>query len=69
MAKASLLRTERTPQWRGGPSQDRQWPQNGEVLGFFKTGVLHIHIGGRGLMVLIDTYKLHNNSLYCTSFP
>ena len=62
MAKASLLRTERTPQWRDGPSQERQW-------GFFKTGVLHIHLGGRGLMVLTDTYKLHNNSLYYTSFP
>ena len=61
MAKASLLRTERIPQGRGGPSQERQWPQSGEVPVFFKAGLLHIHLGWCGLMVLIDSYKLHNN--------
>ena len=32
----------------------------------FKTGLLHIHLGGCGLTVLIDSCKLHKNKLYCT---
>lgn len=31
--------------------------------GFSRQGLLHIHLGGCGVTVLIDSYKLHNNSL------
>ena len=58
-------RTERTPQGRAGLSQERHWCQNDEEWGFLKTRLLHIHLDGRGLTVLIDSCKLHNNRLYC----
>ena len=32
----------------------------------FKTGLLHIHLGGCGLTTLINSCKLHKNRLYCT---
>ena len=59
-------RTERILQGRCGLSQERHWRQNDEEWGFLKTKLLHIHLGGRGLTVLIDSCKLHNNRLYCT---
>ena len=31
----------------------------------FKIGLLHIHLGGCGLTVFIDSCKLCNNWLYC----
>ena len=67
MAKTSLLkkRTERILQGKGGPSQERHWHWYNEVGGFFKTELLHIHLDRRGLTVLIDSCKLHNNKLYC----
>ena len=46
--------------------QERPWQQNDEVQGVFKTGLLHIHLDGRGLTVLIDSCKLHKNRLSCT---
>ena len=35
-------------------------------LGTCRIGLLHIHLGGHGLIVSITSCKLHNNSLYCT---
>ena len=35
------------------------------IFGVFKTGLLHIHLGGRGLTILIDSWDLLNNRLYC----
>ena len=32
------------------------------MYGVFKTGLLHTHLGGRGLAVLIDICKLHDNN-------
>ena len=32
-------------------------------MGIFKTGLLHIHLGGCELAVLIDSYKLYNSML------
>ena len=34
-------------------------------FGVFKTGLLHIHLGGSGLTVLNDSCDLLNNRLYC----
>ena len=34
--------------------------------GVFKARLLDIHLGGRGLTVVIGSCKLHNNRLYCT---
>ena len=43
--------------------------KEGEHLGTFKRGIIHIHLSGPGLRVLIDSCKLHNNRLYYTGFP
>ena len=59
-------RAERTPRRRGGQNQERHWCRNDEVWGVFKTGFLYIHLTRRGLTILIDISKLHNNRLYCT---
>lgn len=59
-------RAERTPRRRGGQNQERHWCRNDEVWGVFKTGFLYIHLARRGLTILIDISKLHNNRLYCT---
>ena len=60
-------RTERAPQRRGRPSQERHWHRDDEVggKGVLNTGLLHIHIGGCELTDLIDSCKLHNNRLQC----
>ena len=50
---------------RGGQSQERHWCRNDEVWGVFKTGFLYMHLACRGLTILIDISKLHNNRLYC----
>ena len=55
-------RTERIPQRRGGPCQERHWHWNNEVQGFSRQG---FYIVGHGLIVLIDSCKLHSNRLYC----
>ena len=67
MAKKSLLRKEQKEHLKG------EWARPKEALapewwdtGVFKTRVLHIHLGGRGLTVFIDSSKLHNTRLYCT---
>ena len=59
-------RTERTPQGRDGLVQERQCCWNDEVRRVFKKGLLHIHLGGHGLAVLIDRCKLHNSIQYCS---
>lgn len=67
MEKQVCEELEDTLQGRGGPSQEGLLvPECGKVWGFFfKTRLLHFHLGGHGLTVLIDVCKLHN-SLYCT---
>lgn len=40
--------------------------KEGEHLGTFKRGIIHIHLSGPGLRVLIDSCKLHKNRLSCT---
>ena len=106
-------RTERAPEGRVGPSQERhcprvywrknrkdtsreRWAKPREALapglhkreqedlkgemgqakrgtgtgmmryGCVQTGLLHVYLGGRGLMDLIDSCKLCNNRLECT---
>ena len=41
-------RTERTPQGRSGPKQERHWHKHvtGGGGGFLKIGLLHFHLGG-----------------------
>ena len=58
-------RTKTTLQGKGGPDQEKHWCWNDKVRRVFKTG-LYIHLGRRGLAVLIDSCKLHNSRLYCT---
>lgn len=58
---------ERTPQGEAGQAKERHW-QEGWGMGVFKRGLLHIHLGRCGLTIWIDSYKLHNNRLYCACF-
>ena len=39
--------------------------REGVCLGICKLSLLHIHPGGPGLRVLIDSCMLHSNRLYC----
>ena len=65
-------RTERTPQGRSGPNQERHWHKNvrcggGAVGGWggcFKDRTFTFSLRGHVLTVLIDIYKLHNDRLY-----
>jgi hypothetical protein len=46
--------------------QERHCCWNDEVRRVFKKGLLHIHLGGHRLAVLIDSCKLHNSIQYCS---
>lgn len=59
-------RTERAPQGRDGLVQERHCCWNDEVRRVFKKGLLHIHLRGHRLAVLIDSCKLHNSIQYCS---
>ena len=57
-------RTERTPQVRGGPSQEKHWNQNDELQNFSRQGFyLFIEAGMDGQFRL--SFMLHNHRLYC----
>ena len=60
-------RTEKTPQRSGKTKKGTALEWWG--MGFFKSGLLCIHLGRRGLTFLIDSCRLHNNRLYCACLP
>ena len=69
MIETSLLKKEQKEHLKGEVGQAKRGTSTGMTrCGFFKTGLLRIHLGGHGLAVLIDSCKLYNNRLYCTSF-
>ena len=64
MIETSLLKKEQKEHLKGEVGQAKRGTSTGMTrCGFFKTGLLRIHLGGHGLAVLIDSYKLHNNRL------
>ena len=66
MGKISLLKNEEKEHNKGEVGQASRGTGAGMVMyGVFKTGLLHTHLGGRGLTVLIDSCKLHSNRLCC----
>ena len=67
MVETSLLKKEQKEHLKGEVGQAKRGTSAGMMrYGFFKTGLLHIHLGGHRLAVLIDSCKLHNNRLYWT---
>ena len=60
MTKISLLRKEQKEHLKVKAGQAKR----GSV-GVFKIGLLHNHLSGCGLTILIDNYKLQNNRLSC----
>ena len=60
MTKTSLLSKEQKEHLKGEAGQSKRGS-----IGVFKTGVLYNHLGGCGLTILIDNYKLQNNRLSC----
>ena len=67
MVETSLLQKEQNEHLKGEVGQARRGTSAGMMrYVFFKTGLLHIHLGGHRLAVLIDSCKLHNNRLYWT---
>ena len=69
MTKISLLEKELKEHLKGEVGQAERSPTRMMRSGGFKTGLLHIHLGGHGLRVLIDSCKLHNSRLYCACLP
>ena len=67
MGKRSLLKEEQKEHDKGEVGQARRGTGARMVLyEVFMTGLLHTHLGGRGLTVLIDSCKLHNSRLDST---
>ena len=66
MGKRSLLKKEQKEHDKGEVGQARRGTGARMVLyEVFMTGLLHTHLGGHGLTVLIDSCKLHSNRLWC----
>ena len=63
-------RTERTPQGRGVPNQEKHWHKNVRCVRgwgqgqYIKDRTFTFSFRSAGLTVLIDIYKLHNGRLY-----
>ena len=60
MTKTSLLRKEQKEHLKGETGHAKRGS-----IGIFKTGLLYNHLGGCGLTILIDNYKLQNKRLPC----
>ena len=66
MAKTSLLKKAQEEHLKGevGPAQRGTGPIRLRYRGF-QDRTLYSDLNGHGLTVLTDSYKLHNNRLYC----
>ena len=58
----TVLKKEQKEHLKGEVGLTLEWWS----MKIFKKGLLCIHLGGCGLTVLIDMYKLHSNQLYWT---
>lgn len=66
MAKTSLSKEEQKEYLKREMGKVKRGTGDGMIrYEVFQDKLLHIHLGGYGLTVLIDICKLHN-SLYCT---
>ena len=64
MAKTTLVKKEQKELLKGEMAKPRVTGATMMKYSVFKTGLLHIHLGGHGLTV-INSCNLHNNRLYC----
>ena len=68
MSKTSVLKKEQEEHFKIEVGQTKRGTGPGWMrYGVFKTGLLHVHLGWCGLMVLIDSFRLHTNRLYFAS--